>query len=124
MDSGKRAGLPSDVAAKMKVGSGVFTDDVTDRLHATSTGWDHTKAVPRDLAETVLFTIAASHEVDEAIVGQLRDRKLTRVWQNPIQISVIPDCCVASYGLVASARNQQPAVADEQIVRGRYRQIG
>lgn len=102
----------------------VVVDEVADHLHATPAGRYCAEEVPCDLTETVGLAVATSHEVDEAMVGQIRDRKLTRIWHRTVQFSVIPDCRIAPHGQVASRRNQPPAAVAEQIAVGRYGHLG
>ena len=55
----------------------VLMDKIANRLHASPPRRDGAEHIPSSLAQLVRFAISAPHEVEQALVGQVRDGNLS-----------------------------------------------
>src|ERR1700722_13675903 len=96
----------------------MLMDEIAHRLHTPPAGRGGAEQVPSRLAQLVGLAIPATHEKEQAVVGEFRNRDFTGGKVRRIDLAIVFDRGVAPNCEVASRRNQSAASIAKRVEIG------
>ena len=99
-------------------------NEIADRLNAPPSRRDIAEHVPGRLAQPIGLAVAAAHEVDEALVGQIRHGEFPCARDDRVGLAPVFDRRVAPKRQVAGRRDKPAAAVAEEIMIGGRRDFG